>query len=106
MAVDKSRFPRDVLDVYARAAQRPGALTAMINWYRAAVRHRTALDIGDGRVDVPTLIVAGVDDDDNGSGAALADAMPQAIFREIPGNHMSAVTKPELGQAIADFLSA
>ena len=57
-------------------------------------------------IDVPTLIVTGVDDDDNGSGAALADAMRQAIFREIPGNHMSAVTKPELGQAIADFLSA
>ena len=57
-------------------------------------------------IDVPTLIVAGIDDDDNGSGAALADALPQAIFREIPGNHMSAVTKPELGQTIADFLSA
>lgn len=55
---------------------------------------------------MPTLIVAGIDDDDNGSGAALADALPQAIFREIPGNHMSAVTKPELGQAIADFLNA
>lgn len=53
----------------------------------------------------PVLVVAGKDDDDNGSGAALADALPQAIWREIPGNHMSAVTKPELGQAIADFLT-
>ena len=54
----------------------------------------------------PTLVVSGVEDDDNGSAAALADALPDAIFREVPGNHMSAVTKPELGQAIADFLGA
>ncbi|WP_405053296.1 alpha/beta fold hydrolase [Sphingomonas sp.] len=55
---------------------------------------------------VPTAIVTGIDDDDNGSGAALAAAMPHATFHEIPGNHMSAVTKPELGTVIADFLAA
>lgn len=53
----------------------------------------------------PALCVNGVDDDDNGSAAALADALPDARYVEIPGNHMSAVTKPELGQAIADFLA-
>ncbi|MEO5866690.1 MAG: alpha/beta hydrolase [Sphingomonas sp.] len=56
-------------------------------------------------IDQPTLVLTGVDDDDNGSPAALADAMPHATFREVPGNHMSAVTKPELGHAIADFLA-
>lgn len=65
----------------------------------------TPLAVVEG-IDVPTLVVTGVDDDDNGSGAALADALPQATFREIPGNHMSAVTKPELGLVIADFLAA
>jgi pimeloyl-ACP methyl ester carboxylesterase len=34
-AVDKSRFPEDVLDVYRKNALIPGALTAMINYYRA-----------------------------------------------------------------------
>lgn len=34
-AVDKSRFPEEVLDVYRRNAVIPGALTAMINYYRA-----------------------------------------------------------------------
>ncbi|MBN8840980.1 MAG: alpha/beta fold hydrolase [Sphingomonadales bacterium] len=53
----------------------------------------------------PTLCVNGVDDADNGSAAALADVLPDARYVEIPGNHMSAVTKPELGQAIADFLA-
>ena len=31
--------------------------------------------------------------------------MPNAIFREVPGTHMSSVTKPELGEAIASFLA-
>ncbi|MDM7999401.1 MAG: alpha/beta hydrolase [Dehalococcoidia bacterium] len=34
-AVDKSRFPEEVLDVYRKNALIPGALTAMINYYRA-----------------------------------------------------------------------
>ncbi len=54
----------------------------------------------------PTLVVSGDQDDDNGSAAALTDALPHATYCEIPGNHMSAVTKPELGAAIAAFLAA
>ncbi|MEH3120976.1 MAG: alpha/beta fold hydrolase [Sphingomonas phyllosphaerae] len=54
----------------------------------------------------PVLVVSGKDDDDNGSAPALADALPQARYVEVPGNHMSAVTKSELGQAIASFLKA
>ncbi|UVO52570.1 alpha/beta hydrolase [Sphingomonas sp. SUN019] len=56
--------------------------------------------------DWPTLCVNGADDDDNGSAAALADALPNARYVEVPGGHMSAVVKPELGQAMADFLAA
>ncbi len=55
-------------------------------------------------IDLPVLVVTGTEDDDNGSGEALAEAIPGARFRAIPGNHMSAVTRPELGRAIADFL--
>ncbi|MBK8631259.1 MAG: alpha/beta hydrolase [Sphingomonadales bacterium] len=62
MAVDKSRFPKDVLDVYARAAQRPGAATAMVNWYRALIRHAKSITLGDGRIDTPTLMVWGEED--------------------------------------------
>jgi pimeloyl-ACP methyl ester carboxylesterase len=54
----------------------------------------------------PTLVVNGVDDDDNGSAAELADLLPNGHLVDIPGNHMSCVTKPELGQAIAEFLTA
>ncbi len=35
MAVDKTAFPPSVLDHYRQAAAQPGALTAMINYYRA-----------------------------------------------------------------------
>lgn len=57
-------------------------------------------------IDCPAVVVTGTEDDDNGSGEALARAIPGAEFRPIPGNHMSAVTKPELGIAIRDFLTA
>jgi pimeloyl-ACP methyl ester carboxylesterase len=56
-------------------------------------------------IDLPVLVVTGTEDDDNGSGMALAEAIPGGQFQSIPGNHMSAVTKPELGRAIRDFLS-
>ena len=54
----------------------------------------------------PTLVASGVDDDDNGSAADLAALLPRGRFVELPGNHMSAVTKPELGRAIAEFLAS
>jgi pimeloyl-ACP methyl ester carboxylesterase len=54
---------------------------------------------------MPTLVVCGSEDDDNGSAADLGAALPNAQFQEVPGTHMSSVTKPELGEAIANFLS-
>jgi pimeloyl-ACP methyl ester carboxylesterase len=53
-----------------------------------------------------TLVVCGSEDEDNGSAGELAAALPDAIFAEVPGTHMSSVTKPELGAEIAKFLSA
>ncbi len=57
-------------------------------------------------IDVPILVLAGEEDNDNGSHEALADALPKGRHAAVPGNHMSAVTRPELGAAIADFLGA
>lgn len=57
-------------------------------------------------IDIPALIVSGIDDDDNGSTDALAALLRDARIERVPGGHMSAVTKPELGIAIADFLAA
>jgi len=56
--------------------------------------------------ELPVLVVCGSDDDDNGSASALAELLPQGSLAIVPGNHMSAVVKRELGAAMADFLAA
>ena len=58
------------------------------------------------KIAVETLVVNGAEDHDNGSGEALAQTLGDGRFAEIPGNHMNAVMKPELGRAIRDFLLA
>ena len=56
------------------------------------------------RITMPVLVVAGADDSDNGSGEALAAALPNGRHVIVPGNHMSAVAEPALGLEIVDFL--
>jgi pimeloyl-ACP methyl ester carboxylesterase len=77
---------------------------------RVAVRH-LLLSVGDTPLDrlhevaMSTALVCGTEDDDNGSAQDLAAALPDARYCPVPGTHMSSVTKPEFGKAIADFLS-
>jgi epoxide hydrolase 4 len=60
MAVDKSRFPDEVLRVYRDAASVPGALTAMLNYYRALLRGlRRNRRRGTVPIDTPTLMIWG-----------------------------------------------
>ena len=58
------------------------------------------------RVTMPTLVVCGAEDDDNGSPDALVAALPDARRATIPGTHMSSVTGPELGRELVAFLTA
>ena len=53
-------FTDEDLDRYREAWSRPGAFTAMVNWYRAAVRSQPAIpaDV----VHVPTLVLWGAKD--------------------------------------------
>jgi pimeloyl-ACP methyl ester carboxylesterase len=63
--VDKRNFSNDVLAVYSRNAAQPGALTAMIHYYRALVRGgggRRQAKLGYPLLEVPTLMVWGEDD--------------------------------------------
>jgi len=55
---------------------------------------------------MPTLVVCGEKDQDNGSASDLADLLPNAAYQEVPGGHLDSATKPELGAAITDFLGA
>jgi len=63
-ATDKSRFPDAVLQVYRDHAAPPGALTAMLNYYRAIVRGGAARQrrLGYPPIDVPTLMLWGEHD--------------------------------------------
>ena len=56
-------------------------------------------------ITMPTLVLCGDQDNDNGSAAKLAQALPDARLALIPGTHMSSVTMPDLGREIVTFLS-
>ena len=76
----------------------------------AAVAHVLRSQVEMGRADLaavtmPTLVVCGAADADNGSAPDLAAALAHARYVAIPGTHMSSVTKPELGAALAAFLA-
>jgi pimeloyl-ACP methyl ester carboxylesterase len=62
MAMDKSRFPPHITDVYRRNALIPGAMTAMINYYRANADLIGRFGGDVAVIDTPTLMVWGEDD--------------------------------------------
>jgi pimeloyl-ACP methyl ester carboxylesterase len=64
-SANPERFPDEVLDVFRRAAAKPGALTGMLNYYRAFVRGGGAArqkQLGTPGIDTPTLLLWGVED--------------------------------------------
>lgn len=64
-AVDPSRFTEQDLRTYREAAAQPGALTAMLSWYRAHVRGggmRRQRALGYPMIEVPTLMIWGEQD--------------------------------------------
>ncbi|MDB4974097.1 MAG: putative epoxide hydrolase-related protein [Myxococcaceae bacterium] len=62
-AVHRERFPKEVIEVYRDNASKQGALTAMLNYYRALFR---SMINGTGRrganIKVPTLLIWGEQD--------------------------------------------
>lgn len=62
-ASNPERFTPDVIAVYRDQAARPGALTGMLNWYRAAPNSmRKQLKLGVPVIQTPTLMIWGEDD--------------------------------------------
>lgn len=61
-STDRERFPRDLVEAVRDNASQPGALTAMLNWYRAFVRGgglARQMRLGWPVIEVPTLMVWG-----------------------------------------------
>ncbi len=110
MAVDKSRFTNDVLDHYAANARIPGAMTAMLNYYRAAVRYRAALDATPWPIiETPTLIVWG--EADAALGLELLDGHDRLVrdltIKRLPGvSHWVQQEAPErVNDILKDWLA-
>ena len=55
-------------------------------------------------ITMPTMVLCGDQDRDNGSAPKLAELLPDARYVEIPGTHMSSVTEGALGDALVTFL--
>ena len=55
-------------------------------------------------VTMPSAVICGDEDNDNGSATELARTLPEAQFITVPGTHLNSVTKPDLGEAIVRFL--
>lgn len=62
MAVNKSAFPPDVLERYRRNALLPGAMTAMINYYRANLAGLSNDAAPSPMIETPTLMIWGEED--------------------------------------------
>lgn len=87
-ASDKSRFPVAVTDEFRRSALEPGAMRAMLNYYRAAVRAGSAaMNPKPGTVDVPTLMIWGENDTALGKETTLGteDYVKDLTLRYLPG---------------------
>ncbi|MEI6643606.1 MAG: alpha/beta fold hydrolase [Novosphingobium sp.] len=57
-------------------------------------------------ITMPTLVLCGDKDNDNGSADRLAAALPDARRAVIPGTHMSSVTEAAMGAEMVAFLTA
>jgi pimeloyl-ACP methyl ester carboxylesterase len=110
MAVDKTHFTADVLDRYARDAQRPGAMTGMINWYRAAFRLQGKLAGPWPMIETPTLIIWG--EEDSVLGVELLDGTDAHVrdltIKRLPGvSHWVQQEAPEkVNPILKGWLSA
>ncbi|KAB1074754.1 alpha/beta fold hydrolase [Methylobacterium planeticum] len=86
MAVDKSAFPDSVLDHYRDNAVKPGAMTAMLNYYRANLRGLAETGAGPP-IDIPVLMVWG--EEDTALGLELTEGYGPLVrdftLRRLPG---------------------
>ncbi len=103
MAVDKSRFPREVIDVYKRSADEPGALSGMLAYYRAALRHPSVVKYP--TLETRTLMIWG--EEDRALGKELTQGTEELVrdftLRFVPRcSHWVQQEAPEVVNAMLD----
>jgi pimeloyl-ACP methyl ester carboxylesterase len=111
----RQQFFRDVIDRFGTI--RPGDPAYLAQQFlKASATDRIAARLLLGTMEdtppealaaitMPTLVLCGEQDNDNGSADRLARALPDATRAIIPGTHMSSVTMPDLGNALVEFLA-
>jgi pimeloyl-ACP methyl ester carboxylesterase len=103
-------FPPQILRLYRDEAARPGALKAMLNWYRALVRAGPPAEMKGAfpKVEIPTLVIWGEADAalDISCLDGLDDHVPNLTLRRLPGvSHWVQEEVPEtVNQEIERFL--
>ncbi|MEM7285802.1 MAG: alpha/beta fold hydrolase [Actinomycetota bacterium] len=104
MAVDDSRFPDRVTDVFRENARKPGAIRSMVNYYRAAIRNAKDSQNEDLPViETPTLMVWGLED--KALGRETTDGTDEHVsdltLRYLPGvSHWVQQEAPEVVNTI------
>ncbi|MCE9524406.1 MAG: alpha/beta fold hydrolase [Alphaproteobacteria bacterium] len=106
MAIDKSRFPATVTDEFRRSAIEPGAMRAMLNYYRAAFRAGSAaMNPQPGTVDAPTLMIWGLEDSalDRATTVGTDKYVKDLTLRYLPGvSHWVQQEAPEKVNAMIE----
>jgi pimeloyl-ACP methyl ester carboxylesterase len=110
MAVDTSRFPPEVTDVYRRNALVPGAMTAMINYYRANTGLFGRWGPAPPVIEVPTLMIWGEADAALGieNTVGYDDLVRDFTLHRLPGvSHWVQQEAPErVNEILSDWLNA
>jgi pimeloyl-ACP methyl ester carboxylesterase len=109
-AVDPTAFTPQLLDHYRDNAVQPGAMTAMINYYRANVSTLSRWDADHARrIDTPTLMVWGEQDPflDVGLTEGYGPLVSDFTLRRFPDvAHWVQQEAPDrVNQAVADWLA-
>lgn len=108
-AQHRERFPGEVLEVYRRNADRPGAIRAMLAYYRAFIRFpldRELVDAVRRPLETPTLMIWG--EEDTALGKELTDGTSALVtdltLRYLPG--VSHWVQQEAPETVNAMLSA
>ena len=100
---DKAKDPRAGRYIQATIAQQglnPQALIGVLRSFAPTTKAELM------SIRVPTLVVSGEKDQDNGSAEELAELLPNGEVAVVPGDHLTAVVEPLLANTIAAYLAA
>ena len=101
----KGTFSRADLEKYKQAWSQPYAMTAMINWYRAIVRHPLKFD-PHHKISVPTLVIWGKGDKflDSKMAQPSADKAENGHVKFLEASHWVQHEEPEqVNKLLIDF---